>query len=111
MKSERNKTQNYILQELNLGSKKKKLKTHLYVSKMFPKRPEGKTYKNTAVFGLEWLDYEWFLYSSLYSGDPNCFAMNMSFLMRCKKIYIIMFFKQLKILKAMKNWENVKQPR
>ena len=26
--------------------KKKKLKTHLYVSKVFPKRPEGKTHQN-----------------------------------------------------------------
>ena len=79
--------------------------------KCFQKDQREKHIKILAVFGLEWLDYEWFLYSSLYSGDPNCFAKNMSFLMRGKKIYIIMFSKRLKILKAMKNWENVKQPR
>lgn len=52
MKSERNKIENNILQELNLGRKKKKLKTHLYVPKMFPKRPEGKTHQN---IGSVWI--------------------------------------------------------
>ena len=79
--------------------------------KCFQKDQREKHIKMLAVFGLEWLDYEWFLYSSLYPGVPSCFAMIMSFLMREKKNYIIMFFKRLKILKAKKNWENVKQPR